>query len=225
MFVIFIRTVILFILLNTVVRLMGKRHMGELEIGELVTTLMISEIATLPLQDPGIPFSFALFSVLTLMVLEIASSFILTNLPALKKLVTPGPSIIINKGVVDQKELKRLRISVDELMSVLRQSNVSDIKDVNYAIMEQNAKITVIPKASAAPPPARDTNATVEEVGIPHIIISNGRIDTLNMSRLCKDREWLRRILNENKCSSKEVFLLTVDDLDNINLIKADKNP
>ena len=102
MFVIFIRTVIIFILLEFVVRLMGKRHMGELEIGELITTIMISEIATLPLQDASIPVLYALVPISVLMVFEIGSSVILTKFPRLKALVTPGPSIIIEKGILKQ---------------------------------------------------------------------------------------------------------------------------
>jgi len=223
MFVIFIRTVIIFILLELVVRLMGKRHMGELEIGELITTIMISEIATLPLQDASIPVLYALVPISVLMVFEIGSSVILTKFPRLKALVTPGPSIIIEKGKINQKELKRLRISIEELMSALRQNNVSDIEEVNYAIMEQNATITVIPKTKDAPITAEMLNIRCKDHGIPHIIVSDGRIDEKNLEKMKKNREWVLSSLSKRGCSLEEVFLMTVDDCGKISLIKKEK--
>lgn len=223
MFVIFIRTVIIFILLEFVVRLMGKRHMGELEIGELVTTIMISEIAALPLQDASIPILYAIVPISVLMVFEIGSSVILTRIPCLKKLVTPGPSIIIEKGRINQKELSRLRLSIDELMSALRQSNVSDIDEVNYAIMEQNATITVIPKAKYTPPTAQMMNVKCDDPGIPHIIISDGKINERNLAKLRKNREWARIEAKKRGCSIDNTFLMTIDDCGRIRLIKKEK--
>jgi len=219
MFVILIRTIIIFILLEFVVRLMGKRHMGELEIGELITTIMISEIATLPLQDASIPILYALVPISVLMVFEIGSSVILTKFPKLKGLVTPGPSIIIEKGTVNQKELKRLRISVEELMSALRQNGVSDISEVNYAIMEQNAIISVIPKSKYTSPSADLLGIDCEEHGIPHIIISDGKINSANLKRLGKDIEWISSVLERSGCTASEVFLMTADDLGKTNII------
>lgn len=224
MFVIFIRTIIIFILLEFVVRLMGKRHMGELEIGELITTIMISEIATLPLQDTSIPILYAFVPISVLMVFEIGSSVILTKIPKLKSLVTPGPSVIIEKGKLNQAELKRLRISVEELMSALRQNNVSDIEEVNYAIMEQNAMITVIPKVKYSPPTSEAMNVIRDDPGIPHIIISDGKIDERNLKILGKDHEWLERELSNFGYSKSEVFLMTIDDCEKIRIIKKEKN-
>ena len=197
MFVVFTRTIITFILLEVVVRLLGKRHMGELEIGEFITTLMISEIATLPLQDASIPLLYAIVPIAVLMFLEIGSSVILTKVPRLKNLVTTGPSILIEKGHINQSEMKRLRISAEELMSSLRQNNVSSIEDVNYAIMEQNASITVIPKASAVPPSANELKIKCKDPGIPHIIISDGRIDEKNIKKLKKSKDWVKEKLKE----------------------------
>lgn len=223
MFVIFFRTIIIFILLEFVIRLMGKRHMGELEIGEFVTTLMISEIATLPIQDVSIPIVYAIVPISVLMAFEVASSVILTKIPKLKGLVCAGPNIIIDKGKLDQKELRRLRISIEELMSALRQSNVSSISDVNYAIMEQNATITVIPKAENAPPTAKALSIKCDDPGIPHIIISDGRIAFQNLARLNKTRTWVDSVLKDKKCKLEEVFLLTVDDCEKIFLIKKEQ--
>lgn len=219
MLIVFIRTVIIFGILISVLRLMGKRHLGELEIGELVTTLMISEIATLPLENPSIPLLYAIVPLSTLMLFEVGISMILTKFPKLKNLISPRPSVIIRKGVLDQKELRRLRISMDEFLSALRQNNITDISNVNYAIMEQNAKITVVPKAEASPPNAKDMNITCRDSGIPHILIADGVTNEYNLKNSNKTHDWLASELKKRNCSEKEVFLLTVNDLDEVYLI------
>ncbi len=224
MLIIFLRTVFLFILLSIALRLMGKRHMGELEIGELVTTLMVSEFATLPIENPDIPLLNAIIPIATLVILEILSSLILTKLPSLRMLVSPKPSVIIRKGVLDQRELSRLRISIEELMSVLRQNNVPDIADVAYAIMEQNAKITVIPKADASPVLCRDLKIKTCNAGIPHIIIEDGAENKYNLSLINKDRRWLMSELAKRKLNIKDVFLMTADDNGELNIIMKEKS-
>lgn len=224
MLIIFIRTVLLFIVLTFTIRIMGKRHMGELELGELVTTLMISEIATLPLENPSTPLLTAVVPIVTLMLLEIGISMILTKIPKLKSLVSPRPSILIRKGVLDQSELKRLRISVEELMSVLRQNNVADISDVNYAIMEQNAKITIIPKSAASPPAARDMNIETRDTGLPHILIEDGVPNKYNLKKIDRDEQWLVKEIENNGHKVKDIFLFTVDDCQTVNIILKDKS-
>ncbi len=219
MHVIFIRTVIFFFLLSVALRLMGKRHMGELEIGELVTTLMISELATLPIENPEIPIINAVIPIFALVLLEIVSSLILTKIPSLRTLVSPKPSVIIRKGKLDQKELRKLRISIEELMSVLRQNNVPDISDVSYAIMEQNAKITVIPKSDASPVLCRDLGIKSKSSGIPHIIIEDGNINGYNLTLTGKSQKWLNGELTSRNISVGDVFLMTLDDANRINLI------
>lgn len=220
MLVIFIRTVILFILLNIALRIMGKRHMGELDISEFVTTLMISEIATVPLENPSTPILISLIPIITLMTLEICSSVIILKVPLLKSFLNPKPNFLIYKGELNQSELKRLRISVNELLSVLRQNNVSDISDVNYAIMEPNAKITVIAKKASSPLTPSDLNISVSDSGIPHILIEDGIINLHNLKKLNKNDAWLNNKLNESKVSAKEVFLMTVNDDEHIYIIR-----
>ena len=222
MLVIFIRTVILFILLNIALRIMGKRHMGELDISEFVTTLMISEIATVPLENPSTPILISLIPIITLMTLEICSSVIILKIPKLKTVLNPKPNFLIYRGMIDQAELKRLRISVNELMSVLRQNNVSNISDVNYAIMEPNAKITVIAKRRSSPLTPDDLKISITDSGIPHVLIEDGIVNLHNMQLLNKDREWLDGVLRRNDLNAHEVFLMTVDDSDSIYIIRKD---
>ena len=222
MLVIFIRTVILFILLNIALRIMGKRHMGELDISEFVTTLMISEIATVPLENPSTPLLISLIPIVTLMTLEICSSVMILKLPGLRTILNPKPNFLIYKGELNQSELKRLRLSVSELMSVLRQNNVSDISDVNYAIMEPNAKITVIAKKQASPPTVKDMSLNVDDSGIPHVLIDDGRVNEFNLKRLGKERAWLEKELKRNGLTEGDVFLMTVDDIGSVYIIRKD---
>ncbi len=223
MTVIVFRTVILFFLLSIALRLMGKRHMGELEIGELVTTLMISELAILPIENPEISLFNSILPIFILVLLEIGSSLILTKLPSLRCLVSPKPSVIIRKGELDQRELRRLRISLEELMSELRQNNVPDIADVEYAIMEQNAKITVIPKSAASPVLCRDLNIKQKSSGIPHIIIEDGTVNSYNLSLTHKTRKWLNAELSRRNASVSDVFLMTLDDANSVYIIMKEK--
>ena len=222
MLIVFIRTVIIFAILIAVLRLMGKRHLGELEIGELVTTLMISEIATLPLENPSVPLLYAIIPLSTLMLFEVGISMILTKFPRLKNLISPRPSVIIRQGKLDQKELRRLRISMDEFLSVLRQNNVADISDVNYAIMEQNAKITIVPKAEASPPTIKEFNLPRRDKGIPHILIADGVVNEYNLKSSNKTKEWLSGELKKRNITSNDVFLFTVNDVDDVYIIKKE---
>lgn len=130
---IFARTVIIYILLLAVIRLMGKRQIGELEVSELVTTLLLSELASQPISDSNIPLLNAVVPILVLLTAEVILSYVLTKSKAAKKLLNGTPSILINKGVLDQKELNKSRISVEELMGELRLKDISDISAVNYA--------------------------------------------------------------------------------------------
>lgn len=222
MLIVFIRTVVIFAILIAVLRLMGKRHLGELEIGELVTTLMISEIATLPLENPSVPLLYAIIPLSTLMLFEVGISMILTKFPWLKNLISPRPSVIIRQGKLDQKELRRLRISMDEFLSVLRQNNVADISDVNYAIMEQNAKITIVPKAEASQPTMKEFNLPCRDKGIPHILIADGVVNEYNLKNSKKDKDWLNAELKKHNITSDGVFLFTVNDIDEVYIIKKE---
>ena len=222
MLIVFIRTVVIFAILIAVLRLMGKRHLGELEIGELVTTLMISEIATLPLENPSVPLLYAIIPLSTLMLFEVGISMILTKFPKLKNLISPRPSVIIRQGKLDQKELRRLRISMDEFLSVLRQNNVADISDVNYAIMEQNAKITIVPKAEASQPTMKEFNLPCRDKGIPHILIADGVVNEYNLKNSKKDKDWLNAELKKHNITSDGVFLFTVNDIDEVYIIKKE---
>ena len=219
---IFLRTILIYTLLSCIMRLMGKRHIGELEISELVGTLILSEIATVPIDNPDVPLSFALVPIITITTIEIVMSVILIKFPKLKNLVSTRPSPLIENGVINQKELTRSRISIEELISELRQQGITDIKEVNYVVLEQNGKISVILKDAFKQPNMSDLQLKIDEKGITHILISNGYVNDYNMKKHNKSIDWLKQKAAEHHCLPQEIFLLLIDDSGNTYLVKKE---
>ena len=224
MITIFVRTIIIYVLLLAVIRLMGKRQIGELEVSELVTTLLLSELASQPISDSNIPLVNAVVPILVLMTAEVILSYILTKSKTAKKLLNGTPSILVNKGILDQKELNKSRISVEELMGELRLKDISDLSAVNYAILEQNGQISVIPKTGEKNASIADLKLQVPEKGIAHALIVDGEISDYNLKILGKNREYISKLMKKNNISDiKDIFLLTIDDMETINIIRKDK--
>ena len=219
MITIFIRTLIIYFILIITMRIMGKRQIGELELSELVTTLLLSEIATLPITDRDIPVLFAVIPIITLLSLEVILSVILIKFPSLKNLLSPRPNIIIEKGKLNQKELTKLRISTDELMCELRRSGYTDISEVYYAIAEGNGKLSIIPRAESAQPKVSQLDLNVTESGIFHIVISDGKINAHGLSAASLSVEEVNILLDKNGYDVSDVFLFLANDSGSINII------
>lgn len=217
---ILLRTAIVYLFLLTIMRLMGKRQLGELEVSELVSTLLLSDIAALPITDQDIPLIYAIIPITLITTFEISLSVLLTRFPALKNLISTRPSALIRKGKIDQKEMNNNRISIDELLSELRQNDVCDISEVEYAILEQNGKITVVKKRINSPATLKDLGIKATESGIPHIIIADGHIDNHGLTQTQKDRTWLINYLKSKKLSPSDIYIMTLDDADKANIIK-----
>ena len=183
MITIFIRTLMVYTFLTLIMRLMGKRHIGELEISELVGTLLISEIASIPIENQEIPIVYAIVPIITIATIEITSSIILIKFPRLKNIISTRPSPLIENGIINQKELTRSRISIEELISELRQQSIGDINEVNYAILEQSGKISIILKSKHKTVSQADMNISSNEKGINHILVYNGSINKYNMKK------------------------------------------
>ena len=220
---ILIRTVFIYIVLILMMRILGKRQIGELEATELVTTLIISEIATMPITDSDMPVLFALIPMITIMTIEILMSFILIKLPRFRWLVTSHPSVVIKNGEILQNELKKQRISIEELISEIRSAGYSNLFEINYAIVEENGTLTVIPKSAHRPTTLADLGIKVSEVGMMHIIIADGRVDQNGLLTVGHDQKWLEKQLESRKMSTKDVYLMLIDDAQNITLIKKDR--
>ena len=209
MAVIFIRTILIYILLLAVMRISGKRQIGEIQISELVTTFLLSDIASYPLTNPGIPLLNAVIPIFTIIPLEIIFSFLTTKCACVKKLLDGKPSIVILHGKIQKKEMERLRLSMDDLLSELRLKSIASVSDVDYAILEQNGQISVFQKNQAP---------------LSHAVIIDGTVNEPLLRQIGKNRHWLQKILQaENIREYRDVFLLSVTDSGNITLIKQDQ--
>jgi uncharacterized membrane protein YcaP (DUF421 family) len=195
--------------LLAVMRISGKRQVGEIQISELVTTFLLSDIAAYPLTNPGIPILNAVIPIFTIIPLEIIFSFLTTKCACLKKLLDGKPSIVILHGKIQKKEMERLRLSMDDLLCELRLKSISSIDDVDYAILEQNGQISVFEKTKAP---------------LSHAIIIDGTVNTALLHQIGKNKHWLREILkSENIREYGDIFLLSVTDDGNLNLIKQNQ--
>lgn len=223
MFTGFIRTIILYIIIIAGIRLMGKRQVGELEPSELVLSLIIADLASVPMQDYGIPLITGVVPILTLLSLTMILSVLTMKSVRFRAILCGRPSIVIRDGLVDQQEMGRNRLTVDELLEELRNKGYTDLSAVKYAILETNGQLSVLPYANQKPPTARQLKVSVEEGGLPLVVISDGRLLEHNLKALGRDRAWLDKRLKERDCPSPEgVFLMLVDQADGIYLARKD---
>ena len=217
-----IHTVLIYLFLLIVIRLMGKRQIGELQASEFIITLLLSEIASAPITTEQFPLLHGIVSVLILLVLEFLISSLLLRFNSLKKFFYGAPSIIICRGKIDLREMRRNRMEVDELMSELRQKGFSDPADVYYAILEENGKLSVFPVAAKAPATPADLHLDPDEHGIAHACILDGQVISRNLARVGWDRARLDEELNKRKMAVSDVFVLTVDDLGAVTCIRKE---
>ncbi len=202
-----LRTLILYGVLELSMKLMGKRQIGEFEMGEFVTTLFVSELAALPIGNPEIPLLRALVPLGIVVALELLMSFMALKSKLVRRFCSGKPSHLITRGTLDQKELLRQRISCSELLAQLRQKGVTDISDVAYAIIEDDGMLSVFTK-DAAPN------------GLTHSLIVDGMIIKESLSAAGKDENFVEIELKRRHLKQKDVFLLTVDDKGKVNVIK-----
>ncbi|MBQ9113082.1 MAG: DUF421 domain-containing protein [Clostridia bacterium] len=209
---ILIRTAIVYVLLTAAVRFMGKRQIGELEVSDLVTTLLISEIASLPITDSSIPLSHAVIPIIVLVAFEICSSALTVLFPRIKGLFTARPATLIKNGKLCRRSMIDSRISLDELISELRQNGYVDINEVLYAILEKNGKITIVPKARYTLPDCEQLQVKTTERGIFHIVIDNGTVNAHGLSEVGLTRSQLDSKLESKGRSVKDIYLMMIND-------------
>ncbi len=203
---IFIRTILIYIILIFMMRLSGKRQIGEMQLSELVTTFLLSELASIPLVDPATPFLHAIIPILTIISLEIILSFLTTKFALAKRILDDKPSIIIRRGVLCKKEMERVRLSMDDLLCELRLKEIASIKDVDYAILEPNGKISVFQR-DASP--------------LSHALVIDGVIQKEILTQTNKTEAWLRELLQEQSVTELgNVFLFCVADDGTTTLIR-----
>ncbi len=204
---IFIRTILIYLLLIFTMRLSGKRQIGEMQISELVTTFLLSELASVPLTNPGTPFLLAVVPILTIIAAEIIFSFLTTKWTLAKKLLDGKPSVLVKKGILQKKEMEKMRMSLDDLLSELRLKDISSLSEVEYAILEPNGRISAFRK----------------EAALSHVLIVDGELQKDGLQEAGRSEAWVRALLKRQAHTSiKDIFLLSVTDDGQITCIRKE---
>lgn len=210
----FFRTIILYLLLVAGLRLSGKRQIGELEPIELVLTLLISDLASVPMQDFGIPLLNGVVPILALIAMSTLFSCVSLRNVRFRSLVCGEPALVIKDGRIRQEVMRHNRLTLDELLEELRGQGVLDINSVKYAVLETSGHLSVLLRADQQPLTARQMAVAVEDdVLLPTVVINDGRVMDQNLRLAGRDESWLRQQLQKRKIRRpQDVFLLTVDE-------------
>ena len=208
----YIRTVLLYLVLIFGVRLMGKRQIGQMEASEFVVTMLVANLASIPMQDGGIPLFSGLVPILTVLGMELVFSGLILRSIGFRKLLCGKPVILIDNGKILQDNLRATRVTLDELTSHLRQKDVMDLKSVQYAILETDGNLSVFPYPKDQPAPAGAAGIRVRDQLLPITVIEDGYFSRENLVKARRDRKWLERVLEEHRADIAGTFLLTVDE-------------
>lgn len=209
---VFLHSALIYILLVVLMRVIGKRQLGELELSELIVTILISETAAAPIVDPDTPVWTVFVPILTLMGLEYLLSLLSMKSVKFRALITGKPALLMVRGRIDQTQMRKNRITPDELTEALRAHGVLDLAEVEYAILETNGAISVIPAPDQRPVTAGQMGVTGRDAGYPVIVVNNGRVLSDNLRLLGRDERWLKKQLAAAGLSGPgEVFMMTAD--------------
>ncbi len=211
MLISFIRSVVLYLLLILVIRSMGKRQIGQMEASEFVVTMLIADLASVPMQNNAISLFSGLVPILAVLALELILTVASMKLTGVRKLLCGKPVILIEHGRISQANLRRTRVTLDELTGQLREQGVLDPGTVNYAILETNGEISVFPYAKYRPASAADAGISAAEEWLPYTVVSDGKLQEENLRLSGRSRQWLDGQLRARQCKISDVLLLTVD--------------
>ncbi len=224
MAIIIIRTLCIYSALILSLRLMGKRQLGEMEISELAVAVLVADIACIPLQDLGTPLMNGLIPLVCLLCCEVLITGIASKSIRLRYLLFGRPSVLIENGVINQKEMKANRFTLDELYEELRQQSITDISTVEQAVLETSGVLNVVLSPQNQPITAEQLGIASPESSTTTILINEGRILEENLKKIGKNTAWLNRILKKHHIKdSTDVYLLSVDQAGNTYIAKMEE--
>ena len=212
----YFRTIILHSVLIAVIRLMGKRQIGQMEASEFVVTMLVANLASIPMQDSGIPLLSGLIPIITVLGMELVISYLSLRSVRLRKFLCGKPVILIENGNILQQNLRKTRVNLDELTGLLREKDVLDLTTVQYAILETNGNLSVFPYPKDMPATAKDAGIQAKKQYMPLTIVSDGVLLTDNLKKAKKDPLWVQKILQQKGASLQDTWLLTVDGSDRV---------
>ena len=217
-----IRTVILYVLIILAMRLMGKRQISELQTSELVVTFLISNIASIPMQNAGIPLFTGLIPIVILVFCEIILSNVMLKSCKFRRFICGRPIIIIDHGKIDQKAMKDLRMSTEDLFEQLRQLDAFNLEDIEFAIVETNGKMSIMKKPSKQQVDAGMLGLKLSAQELETVVVSDGEISESSLALCNLSESWIENILFEKDMTLKDVFIMTADKSKNFNIIKKE---
>ena len=222
MLTVLIRSVVLYLCIMLFMRLMGKRQLGELQPAELVISVLISNIVSLPVEDPNVPLLMGIIPVAMLVGLELIVSVLSLRFRSIRTLMGGNPVVIIHNGVIDQGALKTLRFSIDDLMESLRSQGVFDLSQIQYAIVETNGTVSILPYEKDSPATPTQLKLTLAPREVPVVVISDGIVLEDGLRGASMSRKQLNRILEKEQVSVRDVFLFSADKSHRYTLIQKE---
>ena len=211
MLITFFRSIVLYIIVLIVMRLMGKREIGQLQPFELAISIMIADLASIPMTDTGIPIFNGIIPILGLLIMHLLISIINLKSSKAREIICGRPSILIYRGKINEKNLKKERFTINELEERLRGSNVVNLGDVEYAILETSGQVTVIQKPDKRNTIPKDFNIMPEYEGIPYDLIIDGKVMYDNLKTIGKNYNWLKKEIEKFNMKPDEVLIATID--------------
>ena len=211
MLITFIRAMILYIVVLIVMRLMGKREIGQLQPFELAIAIMIADLAAVPMSELGIPLTNGIIPILALLVIYMIISVLNMKSIKFRKVISGQPSLLIYRGRIDEKVLRKERITINELQERLRVDNIFNLSEVEYAILETNGEVTVIQKPEKRNVIVEDLNINPEYEGIPYDLVVDGKIMNENLKAIGRDIIWLEKQLKKFDAKPSNTLIATID--------------
>ena len=211
MLITFFRAIVLYIIVLIVMRLMGKREIGQLQPFELAISIMIADLASLPMTETGVPISNGIIPILGLLVMHLVISMLNMKSTKIREIICGKPSILIFRGKIDEEVLKRERFTINELEERLRDNNIFNIGDVEYAVLETSGQVTVIPKPNKRPTTPEDFNMEPKYEGIPYDLVVDGKVMYKNLEKIGKNYVWLQKQTEKFGIKPEEALIVTID--------------
>ena len=212
----YLRAVFLYLILILSIRLMGKRQIGQMEASEFVVTMLVANLASIPMQDSAIPLYSGLVPILVVLGMELTLSGLIMHSVVVRRLFCGKPVILINNGKILRENLRRTRVTLDELTGHLRQKDVLDIRTVQFAILETDGSLSVFPFPKERPASAKEAGIKVKPQHFPVTIIEDGYFFEENLEKARKSEDWLEKTLRYYGTTRENTFFLTVDEADNV---------
>ena len=221
----YIRTIVLYLVLIATVRLLGKRQVGQMEPSEFVVTMLVANLAAIPMQDGGLPLLSGLVPILTVLGVELLLSALSMRSVRFRRLLCGKPVILIENGKISQAALRATRVTLDELTGHLREKDILDLRSVQYAILETNGNLSVFPYPKEKPASAKDAGIQAKAQHLPVTIIADGYLYRENLAIAGKNDAWVQKILREKGTILSDTWLLTVDEADHVLWMKREVTP